>query len=214
MRNRGKGRENQDLTCKYVFVFVRCLAVCDFYCRVWSKTVHYIESQNSTSEVPIFFQRVQYMLQIPLMAGHACAMLVQFLSLYKQITPSPPNKIWKIWHILWENIWDGWIILQIHTPLMTGILNKVKGHILQPSRLRPERFFPLSVALLTSLPDSYVTISGCWVTQRMYYTLIPQNSPTSHNWNLGDVICQAKEMLIEFRWMKTHFPTFPESLYT
>lgn len=214
MRNRSKWRKNQDLTCKYVFVFVRCLAVCDFYCRVWSKTVHYIESQNSTSEVPIFFSKGTVHAPNSL-DGWPCMCNACPVSLPIQANYSlPPNKIWKIWHILWENIWDGWIILQIHTPLMTGILNKVKGHILQPSRLRPERFFPLSVALLTSLPDSYVTISGCWVTQRMYYTLIPQNSPTSHNWNLGDVLCQAKEMLIEFRWMKTHFPTFPESLCT
>ena len=60
-----------------------------------------------------------------------------------------------------------------------------------------------------------VTISWYRVTQRIHYTLTPQNQLTSHNWDLReDLICQALEMLIGFRVMKDTLPTFLEALYT
>ena len=52
-----------------------------------------------------------------------------------------------------------------------------------------------------------VTISRYRVTQRIHYTLTPQNQLTSHNWDLSeDLICQALEMLIGFRVMRALFP--------
>ena len=43
-----KGEKNRTWYANMSFVLVRNLAVCDFYCRVWSKTVHYVEFWDST----------------------------------------------------------------------------------------------------------------------------------------------------------------------
>ena len=100
-----------------------------------------------------------------------------------------------------ENIW---IILQIHT-INDRYTHKVKGHILQTKRpctldqkdsfsYQPP-FWPLSQTA-TSQSAGVELLKGC--------TTPPQT--LRHPITGEDVICQALEMLIEFRLMKTHFP--------